>query len=66
MKDLDIGTRVSTTHNFLSDGVIKDLIKSYCGSYVVYYLIKLDEKAPNQYAWETDEVLLDRSEIKEK
>ena len=38
-------------HPFLSDGYIKDIIEG-C------YIIKLDEKAPNEYAYETDEVLM--------
>ena len=38
-------------HDFLSNGFIKDIIEN-C------YIIKLDKKAPNQYAYETDEVLM--------
>lgn len=38
-------------HDYLSDGYIKDIIEGF-------YIIKLDERAPNEYAWETDEVLM--------
>ena len=39
-------------HSFLSDGFI---LKDWG---VGMFTIKLDEKAPNEYAWETDEVLM--------
>jgi hypothetical protein len=38
-------------HDFLSDGYVLEVWAGAC-------IIKLDEKAPNQYAWETDEVLM--------
>jgi len=43
----------------LSDGYVKKVIKGFG------YIIKLDEKAPNEYAWETDEVLAFPSDIEE-
>ena len=48
-------------HDFLSDGYILQIIKSYG---IEFYLIKLDEKAPNTYAWETDEVLMFAENLK--
>ena len=39
---------------FLSDGYIKKVHNSF-GS--IIYEIKLDEYAPNEYAWNTDEVI---------
>lgn len=49
---MNIGDRVKIlNHDFLSDGFIKDVIEG-C------YIIKLDEKAPNEYAWDTDEALM--------
>ena len=50
-KELKVGDRVSHRHNFLSDGKVIKVVK-YFG-----YVVKLDEKAPNEYAWETDEIL---------
>lgn len=53
MKTLKVGQRVTLpNHDFLSDGYVLKVIKD------VAYIIKLDEKAPNTYAWETDEVLM--------
>ena len=50
---MEKGNRVKIlNHDFLSDGFIKDIFIPH------YYLIKLDEKAPNEYAYETDEVLI--------
>lgn len=49
------GDRVRFTDKpFLSDGYIKKIITSFGGD---IYNIKLDKKAPNEYAWETDEVI---------
>jgi hypothetical protein len=56
MKKLKVGTRVHIRdHDFLSDGYVKEVIGS---SLATAYIIKLDEKAPNTYAWETDEVFM--------
>ncbi len=44
-----------TDKPFLSDGRIIEVHKSVLGNKA--YTIKLDKKAPNEYAWETDEVL---------
>ena len=40
-----------TDKPFLSDGRIIKIVKG------LSYTIKLDKKAPNEYAWDTDEVL---------
>ena len=40
-----------TDKPFLRDGYILKIVKG------LGYTIKLDKKAPNEYAWETDEVL---------
>lgn len=39
---------------FLSNGTIIETIHIFDE---VSYLIKLDEKAPNEYVWNTDEIL---------
>lgn len=49
---MNIGDRVKTKHKFLSEGTLKKKVP-YVG-----WIVKLDEKAPNEYAWDTDEVLL--------
>ena len=60
MKKFKIGDRVTLpNHDFLSDGVIIKVIKAANAC-----VIKLDEKAPNTYAWETDEVLMFNVDIK--
>lgn len=49
------GDRVKFTDKpFLSNGYIKKIITNF-GSDVL--IIKLDEKAPNEYAYNTDEVV---------
>jgi hypothetical protein len=49
------GDRVRFTDKpFLSDGFIEKITTSFSGD---IYIIRLDEKAPNEYAWETDQVL---------
>ena len=54
---MKIGDRVKFTDKpFLSDGYIKE-INAGITKDVRIYIIKLDEKAPNEYAYETDEVL---------
>lgn len=46
------GDRVKhINHPFLSAGSIKTVMPDFG------YIVKLDEKAPNEYAWDTDEVL---------
>lgn len=53
---LKLNQRICFTDKpFLSDGYILEIVNSGFGS--KYYIIKLDKKAPNEYAWETDEVL---------
>ena len=52
MRKFKINQRVRFTDKpFLSDGRIIKIVKG------LGYTIKLDKKAPNEYAWETDEVL---------
>lgn len=54
---MNIGDRVTMPeHPFLSDGVIIKVVSSMLGGKL--YIVKLDEKAPNNYAYETDEVLM--------
>lgn len=54
-KNYKVGQRIKwLDKDFLSDGYIKKIIPSH-GIHV--YIIKLDSKAPNAYAWDTDEVL---------
>lgn len=61
MKTLKVGTRVRHVNcDFLSDGYIIKVIQSG-----VAYVVKLDKKAPNEYAWDTDEVLVFPSDIEE-
>ena len=51
---LKINDRVTIKdHDFLSDGYVLKVLKNASAC-----VIKLDEKAPNDYAWETDEVLM--------
>ena len=53
--NINVGDRVKFTDKpFLSDGYIKKIITSFGGDVII---IKLDEKAPNEYAYNTDEVL---------
>ena len=49
---MKVGDRVKTRHEFLSEGTVLKDIEG------LGYIVKLDEKAPNEYAWNTDEVLL--------
>lgn len=54
--NINKGDRVKFTDKpFLSNGTVIDWKYSRPPSKV--YIIKLDEKAPNEYAYETDEVL---------
>lgn len=51
------GDRVKFTDKpFLSDGYIKEVHAGITQNQRIY-IIKLDEKAPNEYAYETDEVI---------
>jgi len=53
---MNIGDRVRfKDHPFLSDGNISDIYPNPPSS--AWYTVKLDEKPPNEYAWNTDEVL---------
>ena len=55
MKKFNVGERVKFKEkDFLSNGVVKQVLKN--GGFRVY-IVKLDKKAPNEYAWNTDEVL---------
>ena len=50
-----IGDRVKWVDTpFLSNGTIKKVVDGF-GS--IAYIVKIDEKAPNTYAYETDELL---------
>lgn len=58
-KAFNKGDRVTLpNHEFLSDGVIKKIHFSPVSSKPFAATVKLDEKAPNEYAWETDEVFM--------
>lgn len=51
-----VGDRVKWKDKpFLSNGYIMKVVTSPLGG--CYYIIKTDEKAPNEYAWDTDELL---------
>jgi|GEM_PF-5832855 len=55
MNEFNLGDRVRFTDKpFLSGGSIYNKLSSF-GEYI--YVVKLDEKAPNEYAFETDEVV---------
>ena len=57
MSDFKVGQRVRFTDKpYLSEGYVKEIVRSPFGP-AAWHIIKLDEKAPNEYAWETDEVL---------
>lgn len=52
---MKVNDRVRFTDKpFLSDGYIKKVHNSFGA---IIYEIKLDEYAPNEYAWNTDEVI---------
>lgn len=54
MKKFKVGDRVTIPSlEFLSAGSIIRILKGMNAA-----IVKLDEKAPNEYAWETDEVLM--------
>jgi hypothetical protein len=56
MKKFKVGDRVKFKEkDFLSNGVVKQVLKG--GANFRAYIVKLDKKAPNEYAWNTDEVL---------
>ena len=62
MKKFKVGDRVTMPSlEFLSAGSIIRILK---GMNAV--IVKLDEKAPNEYAWETDEVLMWMVDIEEE
>ena len=47
-----VGNRVKTKHDFLSSGIITAVVED------IGFVVRLDEKAPNEYAYNTHEVLL--------
>ncbi len=57
MRDMKVGDRVKTKHEFLSDGEIIDDVGG------LGYIVKLDKKAPNEYAWDTYEVLMFEDDV---
>lgn len=62
MKKFKVGDRVTIPSlEFLSAGSIIRILK---GMNAV--IVKLDEKAPNEYAWETDEVLMWMVDLEEE
>lgn len=51
-----VGDRVKWKHiTFLSGGYVLKVVTSPFGGH--YYIIKTDEYAPREYAWNTDELL---------
>jgi len=61
--NFNINQRVKIlNHDFLSDGYILNIFTSFG---ISTYIVKLDKKAPNTYAWETDEVLMYAEDLKE-
>jgi hypothetical protein len=51
-----VGDRVKFKEkDFLSNGSIKKVVAGHFSASA--YIVKLDKKAPNEYAWDTDEVL---------
>lgn len=50
--------------DFLSNGYIKKVVGG--GADFIAYIVKLDEKAPNEYAYETDEVMAFADDIEEE
>lgn len=61
MSKLKLNQRVKfVDKGFLSNGYIKKIVKSFRWS---CYIVKLDEKAPSEYAWDTDEVMAFPSDI---
>jgi len=62
MRSLKVNQRVTLpNHDFLSNGYILRILPD---DGITFYIIKLDVKAPNAYAWETDEVLMLQEDIK--
>jgi len=62
MRSLKVNQRVTLpNHDFLSNGYILRILPD---DGITFYVIKLDVKAPNTYAWETDEVLMLQEDIK--
>jgi hypothetical protein len=62
---ISLGARV-TFHKkpFLPDGYIKKHVYGLTGELVGYF-VKLDKKAPNQYAYNTDEIFEFPAHVKE-
>lgn len=62
MKKFKVGDRVTIPSlEFLSAGSIIRVLKGMNAA-----IVKLDEKAPNEYAWETDEVLMWMTDLEEE
>ena len=62
MKKFKVGDRVTIPSlEFLSAGSIIRILKGMNAA-----IVKLDEKAPNEYAWETDEVLMWMTDLEEE
>lgn len=61
---MKIGQRVRLpNHEFLSDGEIKHVVMSPGFKTPFAYNIKLDRKAPNEYALEDNEVLMLHADV---
>ncbi len=60
---MKIGDRVKTKLPFLSNGEIIDSINYLDDGKVFLYRVLLDEKAPNEYAYNTNIVVLNPDEL---
>ena len=63
---IPINTRVKWVDGkgaFLSNGYVKEHIKCEFTKDFFCYIIKLDKKAPNTYAYETDQVMAFEGEV---
>lgn len=61
---LSVGTRVMTNIG-IAGTIIKDHRYLDRSREVFAYTIKLDKKAPNEYAWNTDEILQFPNDLEE-
>ena len=61
MTNISINTRVRPKLDFLSEGIVIGYYDATNGKRV--YFVKLDEKAPFSYAYDTDEVMLTAEEL---
>ena len=64
-KKISVGSRVTFPDKpFLPDGYVKRHVHGLAGEFIGYF-VKLDRKAPNQYAYNTDELFEFPAHVKE-